>query len=223
MRLSTASITKLRDDNYEDWNLEVLAVLRAANLLGVVDGTTARPSTPTNQPAWNAKDAQAQAILIPTLEKRQKTHIYTLTTAKEIYDRLKNVNSDSSALYKQHTLSLFLNYKYSPEKSLVTCFLEIEDLARHLNNMGMNIDESMTITKVVSSLPDELDAFKKAWDSVPTAAQTMRNLLARIRKEELERKQKGLMEDSQDGSTSVAYHSRDGRNVNSRNKARIEK
>lgn len=55
--------------------------------------------------------------------------------------------------------------------------------------MGVVIDETTTVTKIVSSLPDKYIHFQKAWDSVPEANQTMANLLSRLRKEELERKQ----------------------------------
>src|SRR5882757_2492708 len=56
--------------------------------------------------------------------------------------------------------------------------------------MGVVTDPTTVVTKIVSSLPDSpYLAFKKAWDSVPEASQTMPMLLARLRKEELESKQ----------------------------------
>jgi hypothetical protein len=68
-------------------------------------------------------------------------------------------------------------------------FTEIEELSRCLNEMGVPMDETMVVTKIVSSLSDDkFHAFKKAWDSVPEASPTMPMLMGRLRKEELESK-----------------------------------
>jgi hypothetical protein len=56
--------------------------------------------------------------------------------------------------------------------------------------MGIKMEEATVVTKIGSLLPeDELHAFKKAWDSVAEASQTMPILLSRLRKDELEIKQ----------------------------------
>jgi hypothetical protein len=54
-----------------------------------------------------------------------------------MFDRLKELNSDSSSLNKQHTLSSFLNYRMDPWKSILDGYLEIEELSRSLNEMSV--------------------------------------------------------------------------------------
>jgi len=65
-------------------------------------------------------------------------------------------------------------------------YVEMEQLAKSLNEMDVTIDDTIIITRIVSSLPDDkFLAFKKAWDSVPENHQAMEMLLARLKKEEL--------------------------------------
>jgi len=79
------------------------------------------------------------------------------------------------------------------DQSTVTAYIEIEELFRNLNEMGVKMDTTTVVSKIVSSLPGEkYRAFRKAWDSVPEASQKMAGLLARLRKKELEIKQENM-------------------------------
>lgn len=115
-----------------------------------------------------------------------------------MWDTLKGIHSDSSALNKQGTLSAFLTYEVKSGQSLVEAYTEIEKLSRSLNEMGATNDETTTVTKIVSSLPNVHKAFKKAWDSVPAASQTIPMLLSRLKKEDLEKKLSTSQKDSVD-------------------------
>ena len=179
-------ITKLNDNNYRYWKLQVTLSLKAAKLWPVVSGESMGPENAGDeQIAWDEKDLEAQAILVPSLEESQTFHIYNCKSAKEIFDKLHSIHSDASALNKQHTLAKFLNFQLKPDQTLAAAFTEVESLVRSLADMGVNIDESTSVTKIVSALPDDRHlAFKKSWDSVPEEKQTMAMLLSRLKKEE---------------------------------------
>ncbi|CAL8145066.1 unnamed protein product [Orchesella dallaii] len=77
--------------------------------------------------------------------------------------------------------------------------------------MGVTLDESMVVSKIVSSLNDERHgAFKKAWDSVAADNQTMANLHARLKKEELEIKQRDHKESTQSAAFIANFKPRQG-------------
>jgi len=117
-----------------------------------------------------------------------------------MFDHLEELNSDSSNLNKQHILAQFFNYK-----SVVKAFLKVEQLARSLNEMSVQMDDTTVITKIVSSLPDvRYQAFQKAWDSVPDKNQSMRMLMACLNKEELEQ-QTNLEDNTKQTEKSTAY------------------
>jgi hypothetical protein len=191
-RVDTSHVIKLDDTNYQRWKLQVTLVLKASEVWEVTSGAELRPAADkaTERKAWDFKDVSAQAIMVPLLDKKQCSHIYNCSTAKELWDKLAAIHSDASSLNKQNTLSKFFNFKTKNEDSVVEAFTEIEELSRCLNEMGVPMGETMVVTKIVSSLPDDkFHAFKKAWDSVPEASQTMPMLMGRLRKEELESKQ----------------------------------
>ena len=208
-KVDITQVVKLDGTNFQRWKLQISLVLKASELWDVVSGTDTKPADATKVAeikAWVKKDVEAQALIVPTLDAKQTSHIFNLATSKEIFDKLQAVNSDSSNLNKQHTLSSFLNYIIGPSKSILDAYVEMEQLARSLNEMGVTIDDTTLITKIVSSLPDDkFLAFKKAWDSVPENDQTMEMLLARLRKEELEFKQKAATASNSESSDSSAY------------------
>jgi len=158
------------------------AVLKAIGLWKVVNGE----EKAEGNAAWEGKDIDAQALIIPTLEANQAGHVYTCKTSKEIWDRLVSLHADSSILNRTNTWASFFEYKVQSGGSLVQAYSDLEQIALSLREMGMQVEDSMVVTKIVSSLPPEHTAFKKAWDSVATSEQTMVNLLARIQKEEME-------------------------------------
>ena len=228
-KVDVTHVVKLDDTNYPRWKFQVTLVLKAAEVWEVVSRATVRPAAtnPDAVKAWEKKDVEAQAIMATTINKHQTNHIYNCTTSKEMFERLKDLNSDSSALNKQHTLSNFLNFKIAPKQSVIEAYLEIEELARSLNEMGVTIDETTVVTKIVSSLPDDqFLAFKKAWDSVPDASQTMPALLARLRKEELQMNQSEKAEKEVEKKSSAAFanfpKSKQSFNGNRKTRAQLE-
>lgn len=77
-----------------------------------------------------------------------------------------------------------------------------------LLSTGINLDEAQVVSRIVTALPENIHAFKKAWDSVPDDCQTMPALLARLRKEELEMKIEEKEDGTENGNGASAYAAR---------------
>jgi len=172
-KVDTSYVVKLEDGNYQRWKMQVTLVLQASEVWDVVTGTTPRPGAPAGagdpdlRPAWDLKDVHARAIIVPLLDAKNTSHISNrCNTAKEMWDKLSSLHDDSSNLNKQNTLTKFLTYRIRPEDSIVKAYTEIEDLSRSLGEMGIPVTEPMVVTKIVSSLPDDYQGFKQAWDIV---------------------------------------------------------
>ena len=150
---TTVKVVKLKD-NYDQWNLQITLVLKTAKLWDFVNGTTVRPQADTAY--WDQKDVEAQSLIVTSLDQKQTNHIAQCESSKEIYERLARIHLDHSALNKQHVLAEFLNFKVKPNQSLTDVYSEVEKLTHNLNKMGVAIDETTCITKIVSSLPDNL-------------------------------------------------------------------
>ncbi|CAL8083547.1 unnamed protein product [Orchesella dallaii] len=69
-------------------------------------------------------------------------------------DKSMSINSDSSTLNKHNTMA-----------RSTAAYREIERLCRSLQEMGVKIEESMAISRIVSSFDNaKHGAFRKAWD-----------------------------------------------------------
>ncbi|CAL1672269.1 unnamed protein product [Lasius platythorax] len=72
----------------------------------------------------------------------------------------------------------------NPKLSMADHVAKIEELAKQLSDLGQKQDETVIITKVLTSLPAKYRHVISAWDLLPTNEQTMVNLLPRLLKEE---------------------------------------
>ena len=188
-KIDTAGIPKLGDDNYVTWKCQVSLILKSNQVWSVVDGSEKKPAT--NPDKWIEKDIQAMATIVTTVSPKQLNHIADLDSALKMWDKLRDLHSDASVYNKQLTQSKFFNYSIKRGQSVTDAFSEIEGLSRRLRDIGIVLDDSTVVAKIVSALPDEdFAAFKSAWDSVPDADQTLSRLLARLKKVELELKEK---------------------------------
>ncbi len=112
-KIDTAHVVKLDCDNFQIWKLQITLVLKAAEVFDVVSGIKPKPPPEkvADLTAWQKEDTVAQAIIVPSLGINQINHVFTCTSSKEMFERLKDINSDSSTLNKQHVLTNFLSFK----------------------------------------------------------------------------------------------------------------
>jgi len=180
----------------------------------VVDGTEKKPAASPEK--WVEKDTHAMAIIVTLLDAKQLSHVADLESSKEIWDKLKNINSDPSQFNKQLTQSKFFNYTIKKGQSVTDAFTEIEALTRSLKDIEIIMAESTVVAKIVSALPEEYAAFKSAWYSVPDNDYTMDRLMARLKKEELTQKERKENSKESEKEPSVAFmphQNRKGRNA----------
>ena len=182
-------IVKLDGSNFKLWKFQLTLVLKAHKLWNVVSGVETRPAADADkQDAWDLKDVEAQSIIASSVNAVQMNHIYDCQSAKGMFNKLVLANSDSSSLNKQHTLTRFMNYTIEKDESPVAAMIEIEGLARSLEEIGLKQAEETVVTKIVSCLPKQYAAFQTAWDSVDSKQQTLVNLQSRLKKEEFRMK-----------------------------------
>jgi len=102
-KIDTSHIVKLDDTNYQRWKLQISLVLRAREVWDITNGKTTRTdpvADATGAEDWDKLDMEAQAIMVPTLSATQTIHVYGCDTAKSMWDKLADVNCDSSTLNK---------------------------------------------------------------------------------------------------------------------------
>ncbi|OXA44556.1 Copia protein [Folsomia candida] len=204
-------IKPLSSSNYARWKLEVSTALQSVELWDHCDGSKKRPVPTASDPKvdeikkWDKEDAMARSCIIPLLDDRQINHVSNLSTAQEIWQKLKKVHDDTSALNKDQTLTRFFSYKINDDQSPVEGLEEIEKLANALRSLGSPQDSASIIARVLTALPSKYQSFKLAWDSVGKAEQTLENLHVRLQK--MEKMETGEQECSSDSNnpSNVAF------------------
>jgi hypothetical protein len=85
-RVDTSHVVKLDDTNYQRWKLQVTLVLKASEYWEVVSGAEDRPAADKakERKAWDIKDINAQAMIVPLVDKKQTYHIYNCSISNEI-------------------------------------------------------------------------------------------------------------------------------------------
>lgn len=81
-------------------------------------------------------------------------------------------------------MTKFHEYKMSFTDTVAQHVAKIENMARHLKNVGEKLSEVMIVAKILGTLPSNFNALVTAWDSVNKRDQKKEVLIERLIKEE---------------------------------------
>ena len=105
-------------------------------------------------------------------------------TAIGMWEKLLSVyeqKSDTSITLIQQK---FYSYVMDQNDNIAQHISKLENLSRQLKQLGEPISDSMLITKILMTLPENYKHFYSAWDSIPTENKTLSNLTSRLMVEE---------------------------------------
>lgn len=77
-------------------------------------------------------------------------------------------------------LQSFYSLTFDKENETVTYISNLRNIANILNRMDVVISDSMIISKVLATLPEEYGYFASAWDSTIRNNKTLENLTSRL-------------------------------------------
>lgn len=178
-------IVKLDGTNYSTWKFEVVIALEAKDLLGFVDGTIVKPDEgeTAELKAYGQKSAKVKLIILNTVTQNLRRNFYNCSTAKEMWDKLRDLYGDASENAAQSAWEEFYNFRIN-EKEPVANQLEIlERICRRLQDAGEKPSDKAVITKLLRSLPAKFFIFRHTWECTPIAEKTRSNLISRLIKE----------------------------------------
>lgn len=82
-------------------------------------------------------------------------------------------------------LETFYSKTYENTTDIASYVSELKNIAVKLLALGINIEDDMLVSKILSSLPQEYRHFLSAWDSTEKNQKTLENLVARLISEEM--------------------------------------
>lgn len=206
-KFDTGSITKLTGDNFRVWKVRMSSLFLTHNIMGVVDGTVARPAAAgPPQEKWDQSNNEALTSLYMTMTDSEVESISGCKTAEEIWRKLNIMYQSVSGESKQALWQKYYSIMATDGKSPVKTMVEIQNYAAQLRSMGATIDDEMEIARVVSSLMNEkFRQLREAWRSVDLTKQTPALLLSRLQTWELEEDETSKGNDSVTEESHKAY------------------
>lgn len=179
------NITKFDGSNFQLWKFQLRAVLVASGLLEITEGTTVKPEPTANTyAAWCTKNAKAMCFISSSMEYSQLEYLITCETAAEMWSKLSIIHEQKSASNKLTLMTKFHEYKMASTDSIAQHVAKIENMARHLKDVGEELSEVTIIAKILGTLPSKFNALVTAWDSVNAQDQKRDALIERLIKEE---------------------------------------
>ncbi|XP_056697415.1 uncharacterized protein [Spinacia oleracea] len=80
---------RLRNDNYDDWAVDIQAALEARRKFEFLDGTITGPTPPCTQSDWTIINAMLVSWITNTIHPEVKSNISKFRDAKRLWDHLK--------------------------------------------------------------------------------------------------------------------------------------
>lgn len=161
--MERTGITKLTNDNYDSWKLEVEFLLVREGLWkyvspGVKPEAAANGANAAVLAAWDEGDQKARATIGLLLTRSQHGHIRNTNSAKAVWDNLERQHQKKTLTTKVHLLKRICDMNYHDGDNIEEHLLEFEDLFEKLANAGTKLDEDLQVVLVFRSLPNSFDA-----------------------------------------------------------------
>lgn len=187
-QLSTylSNIQRLKgQDTFDLWKFQVTVFLQAQNVFGIATGVTEQPKGDEEKMTdWIKKDAMCKKIFIMTIDRALQTHIMHCATAQDMWKKMieifENKGEETSCVLMQE----FFDAKYEKGESIMNHVSKLENIYYKLKASDSSVTDNMLIHKILSTLPDTMNAFKTVWEMAPKEDKKLSNLISRLLIEE---------------------------------------
>lgn len=129
-------------------------------------------------------------ILVQTMDRSLVRPLLGATSAHQMWSNLQ-LHYDKRAISTVHNLQKrFFDLKPLAAKGIRTFLLELNDINSQLRDLDAQkvFDDNAVISKVISSLPLDFNAFTTAWELTSPVDKTLANLSVGLVKEEVKLK-----------------------------------
>lgn len=157
------SITKLNNENYQVWKFKVELLLIKEDLWDQVNSDV--PQNEEMRAQWVKNDNKARAIIGLLVEDSQLLHIRKATTAKEVWNALKNYHEKSTLTSKVYLLRQICNLKLSEDGCMETHVNTMLGLVEKLTALGEELVDHLIVAMLLSSLPESYGTLITALES----------------------------------------------------------
>ena len=184
---TTHTMRKLGGKNYQLWKYQVLDILTAHDIEGMIDGSNPKPGADADvklQKAWKRDNSKAKHIITSSIDDDQMESILTCATAQEIWETLAAQHEQKSESNKVLLIQRFFDCNMASNDTVAKYITKIRNLVQALNDIGEKMSDEIVMAKILKGLPPKYSTFVTAWDSVDVSKQTLKALEERLIKQE---------------------------------------
>src|SRR5260221_3090026 len=199
---SEVRIDKLGRDNWKEWVFQMRLTLNAYDAWEVVTGDQPKPVNPGSSASsgeavaykaefekWNKAEKIAGKIFASALGREALRLVVSCVTTHDMYVKLENQYAGSTALRKMSVLMEFFSLAMFESEQMVAFQSRTEGLLKDIATTGVDLNKDVVVVRVLTALPKSYNSFLSAWESLPSADQTLENLLARLINEDSRRRE----------------------------------
>ncbi|KAF4615563.1 hypothetical protein G7Y89_g15302 [Cudoniella acicularis] len=164
--------------NYVEWLIEAKLYLKVNGFMPYIDGSIKEPnkglyyksddSPKTDELAvkyeeklqdYMTRNSRALAGLQSIISSNNIARFSSISTAKELWDKLKRDFGESSLELVGRYYNKIVNARYSNFKSIDEYISEIQSSAQYLEKLGHKVSDVFILVTIYNSLPSSFDAF----------------------------------------------------------------
>ena len=105
-----------------------------------------------------------------------------------MWEKLHGVYKNKTETSVHMLQQKWFKYNKDPSDDLSTHISKLQDLCFKLKAFGEELSDSMLMTKIIMTLPEQYNHFVSAWESTEAAQRTIDNLMVRLVMEESRKK-----------------------------------
>lgn len=154
-------VEKLRSGGYESWRFKIEMLLIRENLWKHV--TQAAPN-PLTDP-WKEGDAKARATIALLVDDSQHPLIRNCKTAGETWKALESHHQKTTMCTRVSVLKKLCKAEYRDDGDMEGHLFRMDELFASLANAGQELESSLKVAMVLTSMPDSFDTLTTALES----------------------------------------------------------
>ncbi|KAF5469491.1 hypothetical protein F2P56_013558 [Juglans regia] len=162
--------TKLTNDNFLLWKVQISAYLRGQGLFGHVDGSLSSPpkyltDSSTSQPkpnpdftSWQRTDQLVLSVLFSSLSDSILGHVLSSTTAHSLWSSVVSM-FDSHSHAKEFQIRFQLTNLSKGDQTISDYFGKVRSLVDSLATIGNTLPDKEIVTYLLNGLGPSYEAF----------------------------------------------------------------
>lgn len=185
-----AGIAKLKSrEDYAMWKFQVSILCKSKEIFEVLNGTTEKPTEKGKDGDWNKKDAMAQRYIMATVDLSVLIHLMNCTSSAEMWTKLAAIYGKTDETQLSTLFQEFYIFRFDRNSAVTANVSKLENLFNRLKSLDDSLKDTMLVSRILTSLPENYRHFITSWEMSPAKDQTLENLTKRLMSEENREKQ----------------------------------